>query len=182
MSYIKLFIIFFKIGLFSIGGGLATLPLLKEELLNGQWMTHSEFINMIAISQATPGPIGINMATYAGFKAAGYLGGVIATTGIVAPSLIIIILIAKFMKNFSENYIVKDALFGIRPAAIGMIASACIYIFGNSIFLFDKFPAENWIDSKSFIFFIILTIVYCLKKIHPILILLAGALGGILIF
>jgi len=178
--HLELFIMFFKIGLFAIGGGLATLPLLKEALLDSGRMSHGEFIDMVAISQATPGPIGINMATYAGFKAAGVTGGLIATAGIVTPSLIIIILIARFMQDYADNSIVKDALAGIRPAAAGMIAAAGLYIFGNSVVMFDLFPSAGWFSLKTAALFVLLGIFYLFKKGNPVFYLLAGAAAGII--
>jgi chromate transporter len=171
---------FFKIGLFAIGGGLATLPLLKEALLDSAWMSHGEFIDMVAVSQATPGPIGINMATYAGFKMAGVTGGLIATAGIVAPSLIIIILIARFMQDYADNIIVKDALAGLRPAAAGMITAAGLYIFGNSVIMFDLFPSGGWFSIRTAALFAILGTFYMAKKGNPVFYLLAGAAAGII--
>ena len=178
MIFLQLFFTFFKIGLFAIGGGLATLPLLREALLESGWMGQGEFIDMIAVSQATPGPIGINMATYAGFKLAGFFGGLSATLGLVAPSLIIIITIARFMKNYASNRFVAHALSGLRPAAVGMIAAAALTIFGNSVFLFSDFPDGAWIDFKALGIFAVLSLFYLIKKPHPLVTLALGALGG----
>ena len=103
MIHLQLFGAFFKIGLFTIGGGLAALPLFQRELLALGWITPTEFIDMVAISQATPGPIGVNMATFAGFRVASYSGAVAATAGLAAPSLIIIVIIARFMKDYAHR-------------------------------------------------------------------------------
>ncbi len=181
MIFLELFFTFFKVGLFAVGGGLATLPLLREALLESGWMAQGEFIDMIAVSQATPGPIGINMATYAGFKLSGVLGGLSATLGLVAPSLIIIIAIARFMENYASNRFVVHALSGLRPAAVGMIAAAAVYIFGNSVFLFTDFPDGAWIDFKALGIFAVLSLVYLVKKPHPVVTLTLGALGGMVL-
>src|SRR5699024_7366077 len=109
MIYINLFLIFFKIGLFSIGGGLATLPFLQELANNYNWISSEELIDMIAISESTPGPIGINTATFVGYKAAGIFGGIVTTLGIVTPSIIIIIIIAHYFKRFNEKPLVQGA-------------------------------------------------------------------------
>ncbi|MDK2789175.1 MAG: chromate transporter, partial [Epulopiscium sp.] len=115
MIYFLLFIEFFKIGLFAIGGGLATLPFLQELIEKYHWFSSYDLINMIAISESTPGPIGINTATFVGYKTAGIIGSIIATLGIVTPSIIIIILIAHYYMKFSEHPVVRASLNGIRP-------------------------------------------------------------------
>ena len=124
MIYLILAYEFFKIGLFSIGGGMATLPFLMDLTNKYDWFTVSELTNMVAISESTPGPVGINMATYAGYNAAGVLGAVVATLALTAPAWIIIIVIAKFLENFSENTNVKAAFYGIRPAVAALIGYA----------------------------------------------------------
>lgn len=121
IELIKIYIVFFRVGLFTIGGGLAALPLLQNEALARKWVTNSEFADMIAVSQSTPGPIGVNMATYVGFNQLGIMGSIIATFGMVSPSIIIICIIAKFLKHFSENNIVKGMFLGIKPAVVGLI-------------------------------------------------------------
>ena len=124
MIYLILAYEFFKIGLFSIGGGMATLPFLMDLTGKYDWFTISELTNMVAISESTPGPVGINMATYAGYNAAGVPGAIVATLALTAPAWIIIILIAKFLENFSENRNVKAAFYGIRPAVAALIGYA----------------------------------------------------------
>lgn len=184
MIYIKLFFIFFKIGLFSIGGGLATLPFLQDLANNQDWLTSKELIDMIAISESTPGPIGINTATFVGYKAAGLFGGIVTTLGIVTPSIIIIILIAHYFKRFNEKPLVQGAFLGIRPAVTGLIASVCFQIIKISILNLDKFNvSKSIIDAinikEMFLFIIILYLIYKYKK-HPILYLAGAALVGIL--
>ena len=129
MIYLQLFWEFFKIGLFAIGGGPATLPFLMDLTEKYDWFTMADLTNMVAVSESTPGPIGLNMATYAGFHAAGIPGGVTASMSLVLPSVIVIILVAKFLANFSENKTVKAVFFGIRPAVTALIASAVAGLF-----------------------------------------------------
>ena len=114
MIYLQLAFEFFKIGLFSIGGGMATLPFLMDLTKKYNWYTASELANIVAISESTPGPVGVNMATYAGYNAAGIPGALIATLSLTAPALIIIIIIARLLENFSENPTVK-AVFSVLP-------------------------------------------------------------------
>ena len=117
MIYIILFLEFFKIGLFSVGGGLATLPFLKELIDKYGWISQDELLNMIAISESTPGPIGINTATYVGYQVSGVLGGIIAVAGIVAPALLIIIVIAHYFDKFYERPLVKGAFYGSQASS-----------------------------------------------------------------
>src|SRR5690625_626628 len=124
MIFIKLYLVFFKIGLFGIGGGLATLPFLQEIVHKYGWITSEELLNMIAISESTPGPIGINAATFVGHNTVGTFGGLIATLGLITPSIIIIIIIAHYFAKFSEEPIVEAAFQGIRPAVTGLIGAA----------------------------------------------------------
>ena len=124
MILLRLFYEFFKTGLFSVGGGLATLPFLYEMSAKTGWFSTADIANMIAVSESTPGPIGINMSTYAGFTTAGVLGGLVASLGLAAPSVIIILIIARFLKKFRENRYVEGAFYGLRPASIAMISVA----------------------------------------------------------
>ncbi len=124
MIYLLLFFEFFKIGLFAIGGGLVTVPFLFDLSETYAWFTPKELTDMIAIAESTPGPIGVNMATYAGFNAAGILGGIIATLGLVTPSVIVIVIICRLMSKYSCNRRVNTMLEGIRPAVIALIVFA----------------------------------------------------------
>ena len=128
MIYLKLFYEFAKIGLFAVGGGLAAIPFLSELAEKTGWYTISELADMIAISESTPGPIGINMATFTGYKIAGTLGALVSTLGLIVPSLILMILIAKLLTNFQENKIVNSVFFGLRPASVALIAAAGIEV------------------------------------------------------
>ena len=179
MIYLILFLEFFKVGLFTIGGGLASLPFLYELAEKYTWITKPMIADMIAISQSTPGPIGINMATYVGFKSGGILGGIIATFAIVLPSFIIIIIIANFLNKFKNSKLVDSAFKGLRPAVTGLIAVAWFEIIRISIInvnsLFDIV-----INLKALIVF--LAILLLTKKFdkHPIVFIGIGALVGII--
>ena len=129
MILLKLFWEFFKTGLFAIGGGMATLPFLKNIGETTGWYTYGDLMNMLAVSESTPGAIGINMATYVGFTCGGILGGIIATLGEITPSIIVILLVAAFLKSFRSNRYVDRAFYGLRPASTGLIGAACVTVF-----------------------------------------------------
>ena len=162
MIYVILFLEFFKIGLFAIGGGLVTVPFLFNLAEKYSWFTAKELADMIAISESTPGPLGVNMATYAGYHAAGISGGIIATTGLVAPSVIVIILVANLLRKYSKNYKVQTVLGGIRPAVIALIMYAGLQIARLSVtnvltvLLFAGFWAMIHFWKKSPIFYLCL--------------------------
>lgn len=124
LQCIRLFIEFFKTGLFAVGGGLATLPFLYEISAKTGWFTAHDIADMIAVSEATPGPIGINMATYVGFKTLGIFGGIISTLGLICPSVIIIIIISKVLNKFRDSVIVSRIFYALRPASTALIAAA----------------------------------------------------------
>lgn len=183
MIYIYLFITFFKIGLFSIGGGLATLPFLQDLAEHNDWITGSELIDMIAISESTPGPIGINTATFVGYKAAGVFGGITTTLGIVTPSIIIIILIAHYFKKFHETPLVKGAFLGIRPAVTGLIASVFFEVLRISILNLERFNlTKNILHlinlKETLLFVVVMYLIYKYKK-HPILYIAGAAIVGV---
>jgi len=116
---------FFKTGLFAVGGGLATLPFLKDIGAKTGWYTYSDLMNMLAVSESTPGPIGVNMATYVGFTAAGVPGALAATVGEVTPSVIVVVLVAMFLRSFRNSATVERAFYGLRPASTALIGAAC---------------------------------------------------------
>ena len=125
MILLRLFIEFFKTGLFAIGGGMATLPFLKSMGEATGWFTQTDLMNMLAVSESTPGPVGINMATYVGFTVGGLPGAVIATLGEVTPSIIVILIVAAMLAKFRSSRYVNNAFYGLRPASTGLIAAAC---------------------------------------------------------
>ena len=125
MIFLQLFFEFFKAGLFAVGGGLATLPFLQDISARTGWFTTDQLADMIAVSECTPGPIGVNMATYAGFLVKGVPGAVTATLGLICPSVIVIIIVARILKKFQSNKYVQAAFYGLRPAPTGLIGAAC---------------------------------------------------------
>ena len=185
MIFLRLFFEFFKTGLFSVGGGLATLPFLYEMSDKTHWVTHGDIADMIAISESTPGAIGINMSTYAGFKTGGVAGGFVATIGLAAPSIIIILVIATFLKKFSDNPMVKNAFYGLRPASIAMITAAGLNVAKVSLVNLSAFLETHNIQSlfiwKAIILGIILFIARRKIKVHPIVFIAASAIVGIVL-
>ncbi|WP_032123211.1 chromate transporter [Clostridium amazonitimonense] len=171
--YLNLFITFFKIGLFSFGGGYAMLPLIKQEVVvNNAWLSLSEFTDIIAISQVTPGPIAINSATYIGYTATNSVwGSMLATLGVSLPSFIIMIIISIFFVKFKDNKYVEYAFKGIRPTVVGLIAAAALLLVNKSIF----------IDFKSILIFVGVFIA-SLKKVDPILLIVVVAVIGIIAY
>ena len=126
--YLQLYWEFFKTGLFAVGGGMATLPFLKDIGEKTGWYTYADLMNMLAVSESTPGPIGINMATYVGFTAGGPLGALVATLGEVTPSIVVILIVAALLKSFRDNKYVNNAFYGLRPASTGLIGAACVAV------------------------------------------------------
>ena len=125
---IRLFWEFFKTGLFAVGGGMATVPFLKDIAIETGWFTLNDLADMIAIAESTPGPIGVNTATYVGYKTAGLIGGLVATVGLITPSVIVILIIAAVLDKFRNNKYIDAAFYGLRPASVGLIAAACFNI------------------------------------------------------
>ena len=176
---------FFKTGLFSVGGGLATLPFLKEIAEHYPWFTPSDLMDMIAVSESTPGPIGINAATYAGFRAFGIPGSLIATCSLVLPSFIIIILVSRALTRFRDSTLVKDGFYGLRPASAGLIFSAMFEVFLSSLFHLDAWTGLASIgvvlNVPAILFFLLLSFaVYKLPRLHPLAFILTGAVVGVL--
>lgn len=180
--YFDLFIEFFKIGLFAIGGGPATIPFLMELPKRHDWYEVSDVANMLAVSESTPGPIGINMATYAGFNAAGIPGGIVATLSLVLPSLIIIMIIARILDSFSKNIYVNASFSMIRPAVTGLIATAVWGIIRTSLLTGEsgEFNIPIIPVILSIIFFVLMNIKKA-KKLHPAFWILCGAIAGIIL-
>ena len=188
MLYLRLFYEFFKTGLFAVGGGMATLPFLYSMSDTTGWFTHAQLADMIAVSESTPGPIGVNMATYVGFTTAGIPGAVIATLGLVAPSIIIILIIAKVLAAFRQNKYVDAAFYGLRPCSVGLIAAAGLLVVKLAVFNFDLYRQTgvfadlfNWKALLLAAVLIVLTLyVKQTKKLHPIFFILGSAAAGAL--
>ena len=191
MIYWELFYTFFKIGLFTFGGGYAMLPLIQEEVTNRNWIALEDLINFIAVSESTPGPFAINMATYVGTQMGatqggmgtyfgGLLGGVCATLGVVLPSFIIILIVAKLFEQFKKNKIVKGAMSGLKPAAVGLIASAVVSM-ALLVFVPNGFSLAIFTTVEFYISLVLFAVmsVLAFKKVHPILIIVISAVVGI---
>jgi len=172
--YLNLFFVFFKVGLFSFGGGYAILPLMQHEVVDvNKWISFKEFMDIVAVSQITPGPISINLATHVGYRIGGTLGSTIATTSVILPSIIIISLIVIFLKRFSKLPAVQRIFKSLRVTIVGLILAAGIALFVK----------ENFIDYKSYIIFASVLIGGLFFKIGSItLIILSGVAGAILYY
>lgn len=168
---IKLFISFFKIGAFSFGGGYAMLPLMKKEVIGiHSWVTSPEFIDIVAISEMTPGPVAINTATFLGYRVAGVIGSIIATLAVVLPSFIIMSLIIHFISKFKNSPYSNWFFTGIRPIVLGLIGSASITV-----------AMDAFIDIKSIVLAILIFFLVSFKDLNPIFaIILAGITGAVL--
>ena len=188
MIYFRLFWEFFKVGLFSVGGGLATLPFLYDLGAKTGWFSAVDVANMLAVSESTPGPIGVNMATYVGYTCAGIPGGIISTLGLVAPSVIVILLISAVLSAFRKNRFVEGAFYSLRPASTALIAAA-----GWSVFTVVLFNLPLWRESglfsdliqwKNLLLFAVLLVatnfIKPIKKLHPAAFIGFAALCGIL--
>jgi chromate transporter len=185
---IKLFWEFFKTGLFSIGGGMATVPFLKEMALKTGWFTLNDLADMIAVSESTPGPIGVNTATYVGYKTAGLIGGIVATIGLIAPSIIVILIIARVLDKFRKSKYVEAAFYGLRPASVGLIAAACLNIILIAFFgigSVHEFASATPVNPVYVVLAAVLLYLtrWCkkTKDLHPIVFLGIAAIVGILV-
>lgn len=189
MLFIELYYRFFLTGLFSIGGGLATLPFLYDMADSTGWFSYADIADMIAISESTPGAIGINMATYCGYTTGGLPGSVIATLGLISPGILIIIIIAKFLDSFSDNKYVGWALYGLRAASMGLIVSAGFSVL-NVAFLTGESLGSGGITALSLIHninipaVILAVIIFAgmklFKKIHPVIFIAFSAVIGVI--
>ena len=188
MIYLQLFWEFFQTGLFAVGGGMATIPFLYDISDKTGWFTHQDLANMIAVGESTPGPIGVNMATYVGYVtgmgeggvATAILGAVIASLGLVLPSLIVIMIVAAMLKRFKNSPLVQSAFYGLRPASTGMIAAAGISVAIANLFGSAPFDLnwKGWILAA--VLWFLTNKVKKTRKLHPIVFIGASALAGIL--
>lgn len=187
MIYLQLFYEFFKAGLFAIGGGMATLPFLYDISDTTGWFTYGQLADMVAISESTPGPIGVNMATYVGFTTAGISGAVVATIGLITPSIIIILIIAGFLKAFKDSKYVQSAFYGLRPASTGLIAAAGLSVAVLVLFQKELYEATgkltDLINIESVLLIVVLyvftNLVKKTKDLHPVVFIAASAVIGI---
>lgn len=190
MIYLQLFWEFFKTGLFAVGGGMATIPFLYNMSDATGWFTHTDLANMIAVGESTPGPIGVNMATYVGFLTGSSQGGVltaiwgaiVATIGLVTPSIIVVLIIAAMLKAFRDNQYVNHAFYGLRPASTGLIAAAGLSVVVSNFFT-EGVIGLTTINWKGWVLAAVLWVltnkVKQTKGLHPILFIAASAVVGI---
>ena len=187
MILLRLFWEFFKTGLFAVGGGMATLPFLYSMAEATGWFTAAQLADMIAVSESTPGPIGVNMATYVGFTVAGLPGAIIATLGLIAPEIIIILIIARVLQKFRQNKLVDAAFYGLRPCSVGLIAAAGLLVVKVAMLHTDLYfqtgRLAELVDWKAVALAAVLIVltrwVKKTKKLHPIFFILGSALVGV---
>ena len=188
MLYLRLFWEFFKTGLFAVGGGMATLPFLNDMGGKTGWFDAGQLADMIAVSESTPGPIGVNMATYVGFTTGGIPGAVISTLGLITPEILIILMIARVLRQFRQNRYVDAAFYGLRPCSLGLIAAAGMLVVRISLFNVELFKESgSFLDllrlKELLLAALLLVLTRCvkpLKKLHPIVFILGSALVGIM--
>lgn len=183
-KWLLLFLEFFKTGLFSVGGGLATLPFLYEISDKTGWISHADIADMIAISESTPGAIGINMSTYAGYQTAGILGGIEASLALALPSFIVILVVAAFLDRFKENRYVESAFYGLRPASIAMISAAGLNVVKIAIInipaFLEEYDLSKLIIWKGLILAVVLFAARRRLKLHPVFFIAVSAVIGII--
>lgn len=187
MIFLELFLTFLKIGAFTFGGGYAMLPLIQADVLAKGWMANEKIINFIAVSESTPGPFAINISTYVGMEMGsqygvlgGFFGAFCATLGVVLPSFVIILIIAKAFEKFKSNKIVEGCMSGLKPTVIGLIASAVVSI-GQTVFFKNGFSLDVFYGAEFYISLAIFAAMTVLtfKKKHPVLIICLSAVAGI---
>lgn len=183
--YLELFIEFFKIGLFAVGGGMATIPFLQRLGQDTGWFSQDLISDMIAISESTPGPIGVNMATYVGYNITGIFGGIIASLAEVLPSIIIVIIFSKSLKTLTNNKYYNNAFYGMRPAVTGLIAYAGLGIIEMSLLNIELYNTTGTllelVDIKKCIYFILVFFAIKKYKKHPVFYIFISAIIGILL-
>ena len=199
MLYLRLFYEFFKTGLFAVGGGMATIPFLYNMADATGWFTRMDVDNMIAVGESTPGPIGVNMATYVGYLTGmsegglpfALLGAVVATLGLITPSIIVILIIASFLKSFRNNRYVESTFYGLRPASTGLIAAAGLSVAMANLFYMESAAISKWSDifnpalvnwkawALAAVLWVLTNRVKQTKKLHPIMFILAAAAVGV---
>lgn len=182
MSLAVLLLVFMRIGLLTIGGGLAALPLLYDEVVVGGWISSEEFADMLAISQSTPGPIGVNMATFVGYQAGTVAGALTATCGMVLPSIVIILLIARFVDDYERRPAVRHILSALRPTAIGLIAAAACLIVVSTVLNVQDISSAGWPETAPVMLFPVLLFAASRWPSRPVAVLFSGAVCGMLFF
>ena len=188
ITWLNLYLIFFKIGLFSFGGGYVMLPLIYQHIEIYNLIPMEEFADQLALSQMTPGPIAVNAATYIGFRNAGLMGAVFATFGVISPSLILVFLILRLMKKFKDNPLTQAALDGIKPVTVGMIGVASIYFLERSILAGRFFSLDfirmnlDFLNLPRLILFVAIIVAVRKTRISPIILTLAAGIIAMILF
>lgn len=177
MNLVDILPIFFKVGLFTIGGGLAAVPVLHEVVQREGWMDCEQFLSVIAVSESTPGSIGVNMATYIGVDQFGVIGGILATIALILPSLIIITTIARFFPQFSSIPLIRSALSGVRPAVAGLIATAVFTLGTNTLLTGDR-----ELSPYATLLFLLFVFLHDRFKWNPLSLIATGAVLGVILF
>ena len=192
MIFLRLFFEFAKVGLFAVGGGLATIPFLQDMGARTGWFTNADLTTMIAVSESTPGPMGVNMATYVGFHTAGVIGGVVATLGLVSSSIVIILVIAGFLQKFRQSKAVDAVFYGLRAASVALITAALLQVAKIALMFHETgveiAPSQGVLTYELFYWpaFILAAVIFVLvkfsplKKLHPICFIGLAALAGII--
>ena len=190
MIYLQLFVTFFEIGLFTFGGGYAMISLIRDKALALGWLTEEQLLNMIAVAESTPGPIAVNMATFVGSTQGGVLGALTATLGVVLPSFIVILIVARFYEKYKQSRIVKGCMTGLKPAVVGLIGFAilkmilAVFVNPNATKIEDILVSESLAIFTSPAFYVSLgtcatMLVLAFKKVHPIILVCCSAVIGI---
>lgn len=189
MIYLKLFLSFVKIGLFSFGGGYAMIPLIQKEVSTQGWLHAAELVDIIAIAEMTPGPIAVNAATYIGYQTAGFAGSLAATIGVTLPPILLILIIANYFFKFRDQPVITMVFYGVRPAVTGLIVAAAIFIAEIALIKENVFSFHAlWSKPAAFLNFteslIMLTVFAALLKykLHPLLLMALAGLAGIIIW
>ena len=180
MIFVELFLTFLMIGTFTFGGGYAMLPLIQEEVAAKGWIDPAALVDFVAVSESTPGPFAINMATYVGSEMGGFFGAVCTTLGTVLPSFVIILIVAKCYDKFRQSKVVKGCMSGLKPAVVGLIGAAVVSV-GKTVFCHNGFTAAIFTQPGTYVALAITAVmaVLAFKKVHPIVIICLSAVIGI---
>jgi chromate transporter len=191
MIYLKLLFSFFKIGLFSFGGGYAMIPLIQKEIEMNGWLKASEFVDIIAVAEMTPGPIAVNSATFVGYKVAGLFGSMVATIGVALPSILLILIVSSFFFKIQKKPVNIMVFYGVRPVITGLIAAAAFFVAETAIFKKDlSIEVFNYVFDKPASFFdfggiviLVASLIALVKlKVHPILTIAGAGVAGVIIY
>lgn len=188
MIYLRLFLNFLKIGVVSFGGGYGMISIINDTAISNGWLTQEEFLNIVAVSESTPGPIAVNMATFVGSSEAGFFGSLLATLGVIFPAFLIMLLISAVIKNFLKYNGVKAVLGGVAPAVVGLILSTSITMFLNQIFSISTIKSVFDFDFKALVIFVVLSAILIVykklrkKSFSPILLILVSGIFGLIFY